>query len=64
MLSGFELYPRWVPSAETIGFSPYKSLYFEYYATMSMIANAHISSLGYLWLFWESYTYIRGGKQP
>ena len=31
-------------------FSPYKSLYFECYATMSMFADAHISSLGYLWL--------------
>ena len=30
-------------------FSPYKALYFECYATMSMLANAHISSLGYLW---------------
>ena len=31
------------------GFSPYKSLYFECYATMPMLADAHISSLGYLW---------------
>jgi len=28
---------------------PYKSLYFECYATMPMLADAHISSLGYLW---------------
>ena len=34
---------------ETIGFFPYKSLYFECYATMPMLAEAHISSLGYLW---------------
>ena len=27
---------------------PYKSLYFECYATMPMLAHAHISSLGYL----------------
>ena len=26
-----------------------KSLYFECYATMPMFADAHISSLGYLW---------------
>ena len=26
------------------------SLYFECYATMPMFADAHISSLGYLWL--------------
>ena len=31
-----------------IGFFPYKSLYFECYATMPMFAGAHISSLGYL----------------
>ena len=36
----------WV--TETIGFSPYKSLYFECYATIPMFADAHISSLGYL----------------
>ena len=36
-------------TGETIGFFPYKSLYFECYATMPMLANAHISSLGYLW---------------
>ena len=29
-------------------FFPYKSLYFECYATMPMLADAHISSLGYL----------------
>ena len=29
-------------------FYPYKSLYFERYATMQMLAGAHISSLGYL----------------
>ena len=35
---------------ETIGFFfPYKSSYFECYATMVMLADAHISSLGYLW---------------
>ena len=28
---------------------PYESLYFECYATMPMLANAHISSLGYQW---------------
>ena len=28
---------------------PYKSLYFECYATMPMLADAHISSLGCLW---------------
>ena len=33
---------------ETVGFSPYKSLYLECYATMPMLADAHISSLGYL----------------
>ena len=33
---------------ETIGFFPFKSLYFECYATMPMLADAHISSLGYL----------------
>ena len=27
----------------------YKSLYYEYYATMPMLADAHISSMGYLW---------------
>ena len=27
----------------------HKSIYFECYATMSMLADAHISSLGYLW---------------
>ena len=32
---------RWV-------FFPYKSLYFECYATMPMFADAHISTLGYL----------------
>ena len=31
---------------------PYKSLYFECYATMPMLADAHISSLGYLWCTW------------
>ena len=31
-------------------FFPYKSLYFECYATMPMLADAHISSLGYLWV--------------
>ena len=31
-------------------FFPYKSLYFECYATMSMFADAQISSLGYLWI--------------
>ena len=30
-------------------FFPYKSLYFECYATMPMLADAHILSLGYLW---------------
>ena len=30
-------------------FSPYKSLYFECYATMPRLADANISSLGYLW---------------
>ena len=30
-------------------FSPYKSLYFECYATKQVSADAHISSLGYLW---------------
>ena len=35
---------------KTIGFFPYKSLHFERYATMPMLADAHISSLGYLWL--------------
>ena len=28
---------------------PYESLYFECYATMPMLTNAHISSLGYQW---------------
>ena len=28
---------------------PYNSLYFECYTTMPMLADAHISSLGYLW---------------
>ena len=37
---------------KTIGFFPYKSLYFECYATMPMVADAHISSLGYLWYEW------------
>ena len=32
-----------------IGFFPYKSLYFERYATMPMLTDAHISSLCYLW---------------
>ena len=31
------------------GFLPYKFLYFECYETMPMLADAHISSLGYLW---------------
>ena len=31
------------------GFLPYNFLYFECYATMTMLADAHISSLGYLW---------------
>ena len=31
-------------------FLPYKSLYFDCYATMPMLADAHISSLGYLCL--------------
>ena len=30
-------------------FFRYKSLYFECYTTMPMLADAHISSLGYLW---------------
>ena len=30
-------------------FFPYKSLYFECYATIPMLADAHISGLGYLW---------------
>ena len=30
-------------------FLPYKSLYFECYATMPMFADSQISSLGYLW---------------
>ena len=38
----------WV--TETIGFFPYKSLYCECYATMPMLADAHISSFGYLYL--------------
>ena len=37
-----------VTVTETVGFSPYKSLYLECYATMPMLADAHISSLGYL----------------
>ena len=32
-------------------FFPYKSLYFECYATMPMLADAHISSLGYLCIY-------------
>ena len=39
-------------------FSPYKSLYFECCATMPILADAHILSLGYLWcksLIWESH---------
>ena len=30
-------------------FFPYKSFYFECYATMPVTADAHISSLRYLW---------------
>ena len=37
-----------VTVTETVGFSPYKSLYLECYATMPMLADAHIWSLGYL----------------
>ena len=33
-------------------FFPYKSLYFECYATMPMFADAHISSFSYLCLDW------------
>ena len=39
-------------------FSPYKSIYFECCATMPILADAHILSLGYLWcksLIWESH---------
>ena len=32
-------------------FFPYKSLYCKCYATMPMLADAHISSQGYLWLY-------------
>ena len=32
-------------------FFPYKSLYCECYATMPTLADAQISSLGYLWLY-------------
>ena len=35
-------------------FSPYKSLYFECYATTPMLADAHISSLGYLWFITQN----------
>ena len=34
-------------------FFPYKSLYLECYATISMLADAHISSLGYLPSNWR-----------
>ena len=33
-----------------LGIRYYKSLYSECYATMPMLADAHISSLGYLWV--------------
>ena len=42
--------PKKILDPPLIGFFPNKSLHFECYATMSMFANTHISSLGYLWL--------------
>ena len=39
-------------------FSPYKSLYFECYATTPKLADAHISSLGYLWVIWLLYHFV------
>ena len=44
-----------------IGFFPYKSLYFECYATMPMLADAHILSLGYLW--WLTLAREQHGRQ-
>ena len=43
-------------------FSPYKSLYFECYATMLMFADAHISSLGYLLKDWCDLELFRTGS--
>ena len=43
-------------------FFPYKSLYFECNATMTMLADAHISSLGYLWGTQQSI--LREGSAP
>ena len=43
-------------------FFPYKSLYFECNATMPLLADAHISSLGYLWGTQQSI--LREGSAP
>ena len=39
-------------------FFPYKSLYFECYATTPKLADAHFSSLGYLWVIWLLYHFV------
>ena len=48
--SDFQLGSRRLGESRILPFATSKSLYFEYYATMPMLADAHISSLGYLWV--------------
>ena len=50
------IYSRFMPGFYCKRFSLYNTtlaftLYFECYATMPMLADAHISSMGYLWYF-------------
>ena len=54
------IYSRFMPGFYCKRFSLYNTtlaftLYFECYATMPMLADAHISSMGYLWYFWNEF---------